>query len=77
MVFGEPDADWLRANQPTARQEEALRLNQRETNIDNALDNLQFSKKRCAACGYPVPSWWEACRVCGSTELRAAATSIP
>jgi hypothetical protein len=74
VVLGEPDAEWLRGNQPTGQQEEARRLSQRERNINGALDNLQFSKKRCAACGYPVPSWWEACRVCGSTELGGPAS---
>jgi hypothetical protein len=72
IVMGEPDVEWLRANQPTAPQQEALQRKQRERNIDDALNNLRFTAVRCAACGYPVPSWWDACRVCGTARLHAA-----
>ena len=64
IVVGEPDSEWLQAHQPTAQQEEARKWNQRERNINDALNNLKFTANRCSACGYPLPSWWEACRVC-------------
>ena len=67
IVLGEPDLDWL--------QEQAQTWRQREHNIDGALSNLKFTANRCSVCGYPLPSWWKACRVCGTVE-RDNATSV-
>ena len=75
IVLGEPDAEWLRAHRPTPRQEEAGRISSRELRVNAALDNLRFTSRRCSACGYPVPSWWHACRVCGGTDFRDAPTT--
>ena len=72
VVLGEPDAAWLRAHRPTPRQEEAARVASRELRVNAALDNLGLTSRRCSACGYPVPSWWQACRVCGGTNFRDA-----
>ena len=74
MFLGEPDAEWLRAHRPTPLQEEAGRIASRESQINAALKNLRFTPRRCSACGYPVPSWWPACRVCGGNDFRDAAT---
>jgi hypothetical protein len=69
IVLGKPDAEWLRAHRSTPLQEEAGRIASRESRINDALDNLRYSSRRCSACGYPVPSWWHACRVCGGTDF--------
>src|SRR6476620_722414 len=60
IVLGESDLDWL--------QEEARKWRQREHNNDAALSNLKFPANRCSVCGYPLPSWWEACLVCGTVD---------
>ena len=75
VALGEPDAKWLRENPTTPLQEEAGRVASRELRINDALANLRYTSRRCSACGYPVPSWWQACRVCGGTDFRDAPTT--
>jgi hypothetical protein len=75
MVLGHPDAEWLRAHRPTPLQQEAGLIASRESRIDAALDNLRYASRRCSECGYPVPPWWRACRVCGGTDFRDAPTT--
>lgn len=70
LVLGEPDAEWLRANQPTPQQEAAQADFHRELNINSALDNIKLTTRRCTNCGYPMPRWWDDCRVCGGQEFR-------
>ena len=77
VVFGEPDAEWLRANQQNPKLREAAKRYNREQAINDALDNLTFTSRRCESCGYPFPSWWKCCRVCGSTVFRDIDDVVP
>ena len=71
VFLGEPDPEWERANLAvTEQQEEASRLIGLERAIDNALENITITSRRCVLCGYPMPFWWKTCRICGSAEFR-------
>jgi hypothetical protein len=70
IVSGKSIIDSLRENPPTDAQWAALKIWERERNIARALDDWQFSERRCTACGYPVADWLAVCGVCRSKEFR-------
>lgn len=55
----------------TEAQEKAAQLSQREGAITRTLADVKYSHRDCPTCGYPLPDWKVACRVCGEEVGRA------
>ena len=49
----------------TPRQEEAEWLLQRESGIDEAIEDLRYSSRSCPECEFPAADWRLYCKVCG------------
>jgi hypothetical protein len=65
MVMGRPNIV-IRDPTPTPEQERAAAWTGRERGIAMALlPSSMLSGNRCAACGYPTPTFTEHCYVCG------------
>jgi hypothetical protein len=54
----------------TPEQEEARRRRSQEQAIDDAIRNAREASRDCPGCGYPVPNYRVACRVCGAVVGR-------
>jgi predicted amidophosphoribosyltransferase len=40
-------------------------LSRLEARKSHALKDAKYSSRFCPQCGFPVPDWLKACRVCG------------
>jgi predicted amidophosphoribosyltransferase len=45
-------------------------LSRLEARKSHALKDAKYSSRLCPQCGFPVPDWLRACRVCGFTVGR-------
>ncbi|MBV9868062.1 MAG: hypothetical protein JO316_22125 [Abitibacteriaceae bacterium] len=63
------DADDVPIEDAARYHQEAEAL-ERESNIDSALDNVQYTQRRCCNCCFPVPEWWKQCRVCSGEQYQ-------
>lgn len=68
LVIGLPRLVPSKPTPPTPEQARAVAWVVRERGIENAIvPSAMRSGKRCAACGYPTPSFKDDCYVCGQS----------